>query len=222
MDDRVVTLFVARHGETDWNAEARWQGQTDIPLNANGRAQAAALAVRLGGRGIARIEASDLQRAGETASIVGQALGLATVGRHADLRERCFGVFEGLTQLECEARYPDAWARYRQDYRNTPPGAEPREAVIERMRTAARRLIESAVQLTDTQALLLVGHGGATRMWLGAELDRALPPIGNAAALRVSWRAGRVVAVTDVDTDADLGPGPPGPPGPPRFDHGSR
>jgi probable phosphoglycerate mutase len=212
MSDRLITLFVARHGETDWNAQARWQGQTDVPLNANGRAQAAALAVRLCGRGIARIEASDLLRAAETASIVGQTLGVTTVGRHVELRERSFGVFEGLTQAECEARHPEAWARYRQDFRNTPPGAEPRESVIERMRAAARRLVEAAPPLKTAGALLLVGHGGATRMWLGAELDRTLPPIGNAAALQVSWLGGRVVAVAEVDAPAGAPGARPGSP----------
>jgi broad specificity phosphatase PhoE len=87
-------LFLARHGETDWNREGRVQGHTDIPLNEEGRRQAARLAARLKGLEIHAIVASDLVRAAETARIVGDAVGLAPVFSPA-WREIGLGALEG-------------------------------------------------------------------------------------------------------------------------------
>jgi probable phosphoglycerate mutase len=197
------TVYLARHGETDWNRQNRWQGQTDIPLNEAGREQAWRLADRLRGLGIARIEASDLLRARETAAIVASALGIGELGTHAALRERCFGVFEGLTQEECAARYPEAWARYREDPRQAPPGAEPREEVLARVRAAVRALVMA--RPAGRGATLLVGHGGALRLLLGAEVGRPFPPIGNAAVFRAGMTAERLVDVEELprETAAD-------------------
>ena len=68
----MATLLLIRHGETDWNAEHRWQGHADVPLNARGREQAKALAEELAPEGIDAIYASDLSRARDTAEIVGE------------------------------------------------------------------------------------------------------------------------------------------------------
>jgi probable phosphoglycerate mutase len=87
-------LFLARNGETDWNLAGRWQGHTDVPLNATGRAQAGALAERLRGEGIATVGASDLSRARHTAEIVAAALGVPVALVDPDLREQRFGRFE--------------------------------------------------------------------------------------------------------------------------------
>src|SRR5919206_4482332 len=92
----VTTLLLVRHGETDWNAEGRLQGHTDRPLNDVGRRQARELAERLAGEGADAIYASDLARAKETAEIVGARLGLPVV-IDADLREKNWGTWEGLT-----------------------------------------------------------------------------------------------------------------------------
>src|SRR3954471_15381320 len=100
-------LFLARHGETAWNLEQRWQGQTDVTLNDAGRAQAAALAARLAAHRITRIVASDLSRARETAEIIARGLGIDGVLLDAGLRERGYGIFEGLTRGECEAQHPE-------------------------------------------------------------------------------------------------------------------
>ncbi len=180
-DSRLI--FLARHGETEWNLQNRWQGQTDIPLNDTGRAQARDLGVRLRPMGIARIESSDLIRASETAALVATELGLSVAATHADLRERGFGVFEGLNRAECEVRYPGAWQLYRDDSRNTPPNAEPTAAVVARMQSALSRILGQA----DTQPLLLVGHGGALRAMLTAIIGQALPPMANGALYRALW-----------------------------------
>src|SRR6266545_529223 len=135
------TIFLARHCETAWNLARRWQRHTDVPLNARGRGQATALAERLRDRSIGPIRASDLSRAKETADIVAQSLGVADVAADPDLRERYFGVFEGLTREECAERHPDLWARYEQRYDLDAIGAEPEHKVLARMLAAFRRAV---------------------------------------------------------------------------------
>src|SRR5207253_901529 len=113
--ERIICL--ARHGETEWNRIGRWQGATDIPLSDVGRAQARLLAERLRDRRIARVHASELSRARETAEIVAAHLGVPAPTTDRRLGERGYGAFEGLTRVECEERHPAAWARYLADRR---------------------------------------------------------------------------------------------------------
>jgi probable phosphoglycerate mutase len=89
-----TAFWFLRHGETDWNAHGLSQGRTEVPLNANGIAQAYAAAHRLQGRGIARIVCSTLGRAVETTRIVAAALKLPFT-TDPDLREAAFGAQEG-------------------------------------------------------------------------------------------------------------------------------
>jgi 2,3-bisphosphoglycerate-dependent phosphoglycerate mutase len=96
-------LCIVRHGETDWNAQRRIQGQTDIPLNDNGRQQALATAQGLAEQSFAAIYSSDLQRAHDTAAAAATVLGLP-VQTEPGLRERHYGDFQGLTQDEIKAR----------------------------------------------------------------------------------------------------------------------
>src|SRR5262245_65615545 len=102
----MTELLLTRHGETDWNREHRVQGHTDVPLNENGREQARALAERLVDVPLAAIYASDLARARETAEIVARRLGLGVV-LDPGLREKNFGSWEGLTDVEIAERFPD-------------------------------------------------------------------------------------------------------------------
>lgn len=153
--------YLARHGETDWNRERRWQGHTDTALNAAGRAQAEQLAAAVERSAIARVHSSDLSRARETAEIVARRLGLGPVATDPDLRERNFGVFEGLTFAECAEKLPEMWARYLLD-RTRPEGAESDPALAERMIRGVSRAVEG-----DGIALL-VTHGGAMRAYLRA------------------------------------------------------
>jgi probable phosphoglycerate mutase len=189
-------LLLARHGETDWNVAGRWQGHTDVPLNATGRAQAAALAERLRTLGVAAVASSDLSRARHTAEIVAGALGLGVALVDPDLREQRFGRFEGLTPRECEARYPEEWARYVADRHAGPPGGESRAALLARV----VRAVEGAASQLPGPALL-VSHGGAIRALLAALPDApgaapaAAPgPIPNAGIVRVTLAAGKPVA----------------------------
>jgi broad specificity phosphatase PhoE len=180
------TLLLARHGETAWNQAGRWQGHTDIALSDAGRDQARALADRLRGLGapVGRIRASDLQRARETAEIVARALSVDDLVIDSRLRERAFGVFEGLTRHECANRYPEVWARYERDRKLIPPGGEPHAEVVARLRAAVAAALQP--EPTDGQAVLVIGHGGSLRLFLADRFGRTFPPIGNAALLRIT------------------------------------
>lgn len=104
-------LIVVRHGETPWNREKRMQGTTDTPLSDVGQAQARALGRRLAGHEFAALYASDLARARDTASIIAEHTGRKLV-MDSRLRERRFGIFEGLTAGEIQERFPAEHARF--------------------------------------------------------------------------------------------------------------
>jgi hypothetical protein len=118
-------ILLARHGETEWNVLGKLQGHTDIPLNDTGRAQARSLAATVADAGIAAVLTSDLARARQTGEIVATTLGLGAPVIDPNVRERRFGVFEGLTAGECATHHPDAWQADAQ--KGTPPGGEARE-----------------------------------------------------------------------------------------------
>jgi probable phosphoglycerate mutase len=201
MDGRMhgsATLFLVRHGETDWNAAGRWQGQTDVPLNARGREQAREVAERLRAGGIAAIASSDLLRARATAEIVASELGLEVSHLDAALRERRFGCFEGLTREEVAARFPEAWARYLADPGPAPPGGESRDELIGRLLPA----VASAVARLPGP-LLVVMHGGAMRALLAEHVGEMPRPssaawplhgIQNGHVFRVTLAGGRIAA----------------------------
>ena len=90
----MTSLYLVRHGETDWNRQGLSQGSVDIPLNELGLAQAREAAQKLRGRGIASIVASPLSRARVTAEIVGEVLGL-----DGDLRRVMIAPFDGIIRL---------------------------------------------------------------------------------------------------------------------------
>lgn len=187
-------VFVARHGETDWNATHRWQGQTDVPLNDTGRTQARALAGRLRGEALAGAVASNLSRASETARVVTEALAVPLVYLDADLRERAYGVFEGLDRRACETQQPEAWAAWL-ERRQPPPGAESDEALRARVVAAVERVAERVAR--DDAAALVVTHGGAMRALVAATTGTMPPLVRNGAVWRVTW-SGRLVAAHEL------------------------
>lgn len=157
-----TTILLVRHGETDWNADGRIQGQTNSPLNERGRAQARALADELAGDrdSIAAVYSSDLDRARETAEILAARLDLPVVVDPA-LRERNFGSWEGLMLDELEERWPGAWARWRNG--NEGEGdVEDHMALARRVRDAIHRLAAAH----PGERILVVAHGGAMRVIL--------------------------------------------------------
>ncbi|MDH5536959.1 MAG: histidine phosphatase family protein, partial [Betaproteobacteria bacterium] len=107
----MTRLILVRHGETAWNRDRRMQGQTDTPLSDEGRAQARALGARLAKTRFAALYSSDLARAMDTARCVAEATGYDII-TDARLRERAFGIFEGLTAVEIAARYPYELERF--------------------------------------------------------------------------------------------------------------
>ncbi len=202
----VRTLFLARHGETDWNAEGRWQGQTDVPLNATGRAQAYALAERMRREGIVAMASSDLSRARTTAEIVADALGIDAIHADPGLQEQHYGCFEGLTRKESEARFPEEWARYVADWHTGPPHGEPYEALVARVRAALQRISE----LLASPALVIM-HGGAIRAVLSehvgsipspASTGWALHGIPNGGIFRLILSSGHIVEARGLDVGA--------------------
>ena len=165
-----MRLLLIRHGETDWNAASRFQGQDDVPLNPRGRRQAAVLAERLVGERIHALYASDLQRAWETAQPIAAGAGLAaTLEPH--WREISFGDWEGLTYRDIEQRDLDALRAWQADpSRFPPPRGETLTQVVNRVREAYGDLLTRHAGHT----VALVAHGGPLRLLLCLALG--LPP----------------------------------------------
>lgn len=164
-------LIIMRHGQTDWNVENRFQGHTDIPLNAIGRAQVARAASILASQDIDHIISSDLQRAFDTAAAVAAVTKLKVVA-DAQLRETHCGNWEGRTGPDIEASDGENLARWFAG-EDIPAGGdgERRSDVVKRMMSAIKRgLSESA----NGQTLLVVTHGGAARGAIGALLGLAI------------------------------------------------
>jgi broad specificity phosphatase PhoE len=138
-----TTILLARHGETDWNRDRRFQGHADNSLNETGRAQARDLAEALAGEGLEAVYTSDLRRAHETAEIVGELLRLP-VTVDPDLREIDVGSWSGLTYDQIGER---AW------------DGETYEAHAERMLRAIDRIVE---QHPDAR-VAVISHGGSVR-----------------------------------------------------------
>lgn len=101
----MMRLILVRHGQTEWNAGGRYQGQSNVALSDTGRKQARFLAERFPVRQLDAIYTSDLDRAKETAECVGKRLGL-TVCPEKAFRELSFGDWEGLTYQEISSRWP--------------------------------------------------------------------------------------------------------------------
>jgi broad specificity phosphatase PhoE len=153
----VTTILLARHGETDWNSERRWQGHADRPLNAVGREQARELAETLTDRAIDVVYSSDLLRAHETALIVGDRLGLP-VGVDAGLREVDVGDWSGRVHSEIEGLDPDGYRRWREGGKGW-AGGESYEEMGERVVAAVLRLATRH----PGETVLIVTHGGSIR-----------------------------------------------------------
>ena len=190
-------ILLIRHGETAWNAERRLQGHADIGLNDEGQRQAGALGLALAGEPLAAIVASDLLRAGQTA--------LALAGHHdlpvltdSQLRERCYGGFEGLLYQEIEPRYPAEYARWKARDIDAlmPPGARTAESFRQ---FYARSLagIVSWAERHPGQTIAVVAHGGvlecAYRAALGSALDSPRNfEIKNASINRLLYANGKL------------------------------
>jgi len=189
----VTTVYLARHGESDWNVERRWQGHADRPLTDRGREQARELAARLADVHLDAVYSSDLRRAWETADAVAEHHGLE-VGQLPELREVDVGSWCGLTRDECAERFPDAFSRWRNGGSGWDDG-ESYEEMGERIVAVVQRL---AADHPDG-AILVVSHGGPIRAVHAAALGvdiathrRTGPVEPNARLSAVAVDAGRL------------------------------
>ncbi len=184
----MTRLILIRHGQTDWNLEGRYQGQSDPPLNQAGREQAAAMARRLAGQPIEAVYASDLQRAAETARIIADALGLEVHLRRG-LREINQGAWEGMLFADIQARYGALWAARRRDPTHArPPGGESVAELAERVGA----VLDEIARSHPAGPVVVVSHGLALATVLcrleGLPLTRAYDLIpDNAHPLEVDW-----------------------------------
>jgi broad specificity phosphatase PhoE len=153
----VTTIFLARHGESDWNVERRFQGHTDRPLTERGREQAHALAGLVAGEKIDAIYTSPLMRARETAEIVAAGTGLEPVAL-PELREVDTGSWSGLSRGEVEARFPEGFARWRSGGSGWEDG-ETYEEMADRVQGALRKIAEEHPE----GRVLVISHGGPIR-----------------------------------------------------------
>ena len=190
-DAHPTRICLIRHGETDWNAQRRYQGQVDIPLNALGRRQAALLAESMEGEAWDVIVSSPLSRALDTARAVASAVGLTGVATDPRLMERGYGKAEGLTLAEREATWPGGnW-----------PGLEEWENVSIRAMSALTEL----AMAHRGKRILVVCHGGVINAVLATltegEIGTGKTVIDNTSrtTLDVRGEAWEIVAVNDVD-----------------------
>ena len=189
----MTTILLARHGETDWNREGRFQGWADPPLNATGRAQAVDLSVQLMAEELAAVYSSPLRRAYETAEVVAASRGLEPVTVDA-LREVDVGSWSGLSRAEIEQRFPEQYARWL-DYGQGWEDGETYEEMTERVVGA---VLEIAAAHPDGE-VLVVAHGGPIRalhaVALGLEVSehrRLRPVAANARLSRLTVEDGRL------------------------------
>ena len=153
----MTTILLARHGESDWNRDRRWQGHADRPLTDHGREQARELAERLAATDLDAVYSSDLERARETATIVAERHSLP-VQQLPALREVDVGSWSGLTRAEAEERFPDAYRRWTDGIEGWDDG-ETYEELSERVLAAVREIVER----NPGDRVLLVAHGGSIR-----------------------------------------------------------
>ncbi len=194
-------LVVWRHGRTSWNAEHRFQGQTDIPLDDEGQAQARRSAAMLAALQPDVIVCSDLLRARETAQPLRELTGL-DMTIDPGLRETAAGEWEGKTRPQLLEEYGDALARWAADVR-MPAGVtgETRLEVADRTVAAIER---GLARIPGDGVLVVVTHGGSARAAIGRMLE--LPP-EHWAALGVLTNCAWTVLIEN-----DRPPGLPGPP----------
>ncbi len=152
-----TTLCLVRHGETDWNAAKRLQGHLNVGLNANGEEQARATARLLSSHRFAAVFTSDLDRARSTATIItGDTKPLPVI--HPGLRERHYGLFQGLTYEDAHRQHPDAYARFeaRDPTFAFPDGGESLHDFRQRVVTT----LDQIVAQHPGTSVLVVTHGG--------------------------------------------------------------
>lgn len=189
--DQVTTLLLARHGQSTWNAQQRWQGQADPPLSELGRQQAWSASASVGT--VDLIAASPQQRALETATIISQAVGVGPVIAVEGLRERSAGAWSGLTKDDIEEQFPGWLADGRR-----PDDFEPDDELLARVLPA----LDAIAAMGPRGSILVVCHGGvikAVETHLGLEDGRVPNLSGRVLESKGpgAWAAGEQMQLLD-------------------------
>ncbi|TSE00029.1 histidine phosphatase family protein [Skermania sp. ID1734] len=194
MVSRTRRLLLLRHGQTDWNASDRMQGQLDTDLSELGRTQAKDVAREISAKAPVAVISSDLRRAYDTAVAVGEAAQLP-VQVDERLRETNLGEWQGLNHVEVDEQYPGARVAWRRDATMSPPGGESRVDVAHRAVPLVQELLATQADW-DRGPVVLVAHGGLVAALTAALLDLpvdrwpVLGGLGNASWVQLSAHNG--------------------------------
>ena len=209
---RIRRLVMLRHGQTDFNAGNRMQGQLDTELTELGRAQAVAAAEVLGKRQPLMIVSSDLRRAYDTALALSERTGLP-VRVDARLRETHLGDWQGLTHAQVDAGAPGARLAWRDDATWAPPGGENRVDVAERSVPVIAELVAGQPEWgadEPDRPVALVAHGGLiaalTAALLGLPVVNwpVLGGMGNASWVQLSGHSAGAASFDDIRWRLDV------------------
>ena len=178
----MTEIIIIRHGETEWNKTGRFQGHSDVPLSAEGRAQAAMLGENLAVDHVDMIYASDLTRAMETAAPLAQRFGLEVIS-DPQLRELNFGAWEGRNFNDVNAENPNAMKNFYTDpERANIPESEP---FPEFQRRIAGRVREIVAQERGKR-IVIVSHGASIRILLADILSMPIRSIWHLSQLNTA------------------------------------
>lgn len=184
-------IYLIRHGQTDWNLQRRYQGRTDIDLNATGRAQARRDAIKMKKRKVNSIYASDLTRTLHFASIIFKGRKIVTM---TGLREICFGIFEGLDHEEINSTYPDVYAKWlKKPFGIKIPQGEAPAEFKKRIMSAFGRILKK----TKKGDIAVVTHGGVINVVLNElsgkkKLEWLVPELGSITTVAIDEKTGKM------------------------------
>lgn len=184
-----LTLWLVRHGQTDWNLEGKFQGQTDQPLNSNGLSQAKKVAGFFIGKNIAAIYSSHLKRALQTARFISDVLQIP-VQKDTRLQEINQGILEGQTFTVIKEKYPEVFLGRKIDpLHNHPPGGESLWQVAQRVTKAVNEIATKH----PGKEVVIVSHGIALATLIvrcrSVSLSSAYEYIpDNAQPIKLEWR----------------------------------
>lgn len=171
----MARLLLLRHGQSEWNAQGRWQGQADPPLTPHGEDQARLAGRWLVGHGFTGVVTSPLQRAKRTAELIAEVLELPPPDVEPGLSERDVGDWSGLTVAEIEQRWPGELDRWRSGkLSERPPNGEFEADFRRRVMEVVHRLVDRP----EDETLLVVAHGGVIHA-VGDELESGWRGIRN-------------------------------------------
>ena len=163
----MIKIYIARHGETTWNAEGRIQGWSDPELSPLGYSQSLALLEHLKDRPLRAIYSSQLQRSYLTAEPIAKYLGLPIL-RQTELKEIGFGILEGKNLFQFDEELKQEWNRFKDDrFSYRIPGAENYADVANRLKPFMERVLNQH----EGEGILIVGHRVVNRLLIGMFLD---------------------------------------------------